>query len=473
MVDGGAHRRELPRGADGWQPSRLQEAAWLELSDALLERLRGRMSLLQPRDERRQLVADALERLCQETNGRFPPLATEAQREEFIRAFLSYDVIETLLEDPAIEDIIINSTNPIFVHRADDGLLKTDRRFRSAAELAVFVKKLIVFAGRSEVDPINDVELFEIRGRVNIIQSPFGPQITIARGKTSPFTILQLIETGMLTDELAAQLWLYVEGLRVRPANLIISGGPGTGKTTLLNALLSFLPWKDRVVIIEDTLELNTAFLENCSRLESCRRVKTPDLVKNSLRMRPERILVGEVRGVEARDLMTTMNLGKYCMGTLHASSARETILRLQNEPMHVPPVLVSLVDVFVILRKLNTEGKIRRVVSELVETSGMEQQMVLLSTVWSYDHAQGELVEGTPSSTYRDRLAVESGRTARQVMDETARRAEILRRMRESGRFPDIAAVTQFCQLYSDQPEEALRQLEKVSDTSQSAGSV
>ena len=460
MQGPGGCRREFPGNGHGRPASRFREPPWLALTDALLERLRGRMSLLQPHEERRQVVADTLERLYQETNGRFPALAAPAQREEFLQAFFSYDVIEGLLEDPAVEDIIINSTNPIFVHRADDGLMKTDRRFESAQALAVFVKKLLFFAGRSEVDPINDVELVEIPGRVNIIQSPFGPQITIARGKTQPFTILQLIDTGMLTNQLAAQLWMYVEGLGVRPANLIISGGPGAGKTTLLNALLSFIPWKDRVVIIEDTLELNTAFLENCSRLESCRRVKTPDLVKNSLRMRPERILVGEVRGVEARDLMTTMNLGKYCMGTLHASSARETILRLQNEPMHVPPVLVSLVDAFVILRKLNTEGRIRRVVSELVETSGMEQQMVLLSTVWSYDRARDEVVEGLPSSTYRDRLATESGQTALQIMEEASRRAEILRCMRESGRFPDIAAVTQFCQLYSDQPEEALRQL-------------
>jgi len=449
----------LDTSAGRW-PHRFRDAQWLELADALLERLRGRMSLLQPRAEREQLVAATLESLYRDCDGRLPQLSTPEVRHDFIQAFLSYDRIEEFLADPTVEDIVINSTNPIFVHRTTEGLMKTDARFETARELTVFVKKLIVFAGRSEVDPINDVELVEIRGRVNIIHSPFGPQITIARGKTQPFTILQLIERGTLTYELAAQLWLYVEGLRVRPANLIISGGPGAGKTTLLNALLSFLPWKDRVVVIEDTLELNTQFIESCARLESCRRVKTPDLVKNSLRMRPERILVGEVRGVEARDLMTAMNLGKYCMGTLHASSARETILRLQNEPMHVPPVLVSLVDVFVILRKLNTGGKIHRVVSELVETAGMEQQIVLLSTVWSYDHQGGELVERAPSSTYRDHLAAESGRTPRQIMDETARRSEVLRRMHSSGRFTDIAAVTQCCQLYSDRPDEALRQL-------------
>ena len=437
---------------------------WLNLTESLLERLRGRMSLIQPADERYQLAASALESLYPQHDGRFPVLETEEERRAFLQHFLTYDLIEDFLADPTVEDIVINSTNPIFLHRTGDGLVRTEKRFATNRAVNLFVKKLIVFAGRSEVDPINDVELCNIRGRVNIIESPFGPQITITRGKEQPFTILELIERDMMTCDLAAQLWLYVEGLRVRPANVIISGGPGAGKTTLLNAMLSFIPWKDRVVIIEDTLELNTTFLENCSRLESCRRVKTPDLVKNSLRMRPERILVGEVRGIEARDLMTTMNLGKYCMGTLHASSARETILRMQNEPMNVPPVLVSLVDVFIILRKLNHNGQIIRVVSELVETAGMEQQMVLLSPIWSYDHERRRIIQTSPSSSYRDHLATESGQTPLQIMEETARRAKVLELMQRSGQFPDIAAVTKFCQLYSENPEAALGQLSSSS---------
>src|SRR3989338_6611742 len=102
------------------------------------------------------------------------------------------------------------------------------------------------------------LELVGIRGRENIIQCPLGPQIKITRGKPKPLPILQLIEQGSLSDEIAAQLWTYVEGLRVRPANLLIAGGPGAGKTTLLNALLSFIPSLERVVTIEDTLELNT-----------------------------------------------------------------------------------------------------------------------------------------------------------------------------------------------------------------------
>ena len=176
--------------------------------------------------------------------------------------------------------------------------------------------------------------------------------------------------------------------------------------------------------------------------------------------MRPERILVGEVRGAEANDLMTTMNLGKYCMGTIHASTARETVLRLQHEPMNVPPVLVALIDVFLILRKMNTAGQVHRVVSELVETAGMEREVVLLSPIWSYDNIARKTVESCPSSIYRDKLAAESGRSAKEIMEETALRAKVLTAMQDSGRFPDIAAVTAFCQRYSDNPASAMAEL-------------
>ncbi len=442
-------------------PHQFDGLQWLELTDALLDCLRGRMNLIQPQAERDELAASALRQLYQEdAHAQLPRFTDEAHQHAFLQQFLSYDLIEEFLADPAVEDIMINSTDDIFLHTTGGGLVKTTRRFSSNAALAVFIKKLIIFGGRSEIEHINDVELADVRGRVNIVASPFGPQITITRGKPQPLTILQLIESRMLHYELAAQLWMFVEGLRVRPANLIISGGPGTGKTTLLNALLSFIPGRERVVIIEDTLELNTHFLENCSRLESSRRADMMALVKNSLRMRPDRILVGEVRGAEARDLMTAINLGKYCMSTLHASSARETLLRIQNEPMNVPPVLVSLVDIFVILRKQNIRGSILRIVDEVVETSGMEQKVVLLSSVWTFDHARQQIVESPTGSVYRDRLAAVSGRTAVQIMDEGKRRAAVLKAMTRSGRFLTIDAVTQFCQLYSQNPDEAIRTL-------------
>ncbi len=200
-----------------------------------------------------------------------------------------------------------------------------------------FIQKLLVFAGRKSYHKIANLELANLAGRVNIIDSPLGVQLTITKAKMDPLSIIDLIRRGTMSYEAAGQLWLYLEGLSIRPANIIISGGPGTGKTTLLNALLSFIPEKDRLVVIEDTMELNTFMEDSCSRLETDDELNLSDLVKNSLRMRPERIIVGEVRGAEARDMITAVNIGKYCMGTIHALSARETITRLHNEPMNVP----------------------------------------------------------------------------------------------------------------------------------------
>jgi flagellar protein FlaI len=268
-----------------------------------------------------------------------------------------------------------------------------------------------------------------------------------------------LIENGTLNAEIAAQFWMYVEGLGVKPANIIISGGPGAGKSTLLNALFSFIPVQDRIVVIEDTLELNTELEENCSRLESDEDTSMEDLVKNSLRMRPDRIIVGEVRGREAQDLMTAMNIGKYCMGTLHASTARETVIRLENEPMNAPEVLVSLVDVFVIMRRYNLRGKITRVVGELVETAGMGDQIILLSTLWTYDLATSTFKEALTSSAYRDRLVQVSGKTASEIMAEIQVRANILKLLFKKG-IKEIRDVTNFCRKYSANPQEAIAEL-------------
>ena len=449
-------------GENGFDASWLNPK-WQALSNALLDALQGRLNVIQTLEERQRLVAEGLQEvLPRDKNQQFPDLSDPSVRQAFIRAFLSYDRIEIFLNDPAVEDIMINATGPIFVHKAGLGLVRTDERFETSGELDLFVKKLLVFGGRSRLEPLNDLELADIRGRVNITQSPFGPQVTVTRSRPSPFTILQLIEQQELSYDLAAQLWVYVEGMRVRPANIIIAGGPGAGKTTLLNAILSFIPARDRLVAIEDTLELNTNFLENCSRLESTSRANMAALVVNSLRMRPDRIIVGEVRGAEARDLMTAMNLGKYCMGTLHASIAKETVLRLQNEPMNVPSALINLVDVIICIKKVNKAGKICRVIGELAETAGLEKGIVLLSMVWSYDQASQDVVEGTPSSVFRDKIATESGMTSAQVMEETSRRSWVLRMMHASGQYKDMQSATRFFQLYSDDSEKALQELKQ-----------
>jgi len=140
-----------------------------------------------------------------------------------------------------------------------------------------------------------------MRGRANIVYSPLGPEITIAKTRAQPLSIIDLMNNRSLPAEIAALLWLYIEGLGVRPANIMIAGGPGSGKTTLLNALLSFISADQHIVLIEDGFELMTGWIKDISRLESAEGLSLADLVKNSLRMRPERIIIGETGGRKPR----------------------------------------------------------------------------------------------------------------------------------------------------------------------------
>ena len=432
----------------------------IAIENEILDKLAGKIFLLQDLTNKREVIFQVfLEVYNSPACQRFVEKCKGLDLENFFNEFLSYGIIEEFLKDPEVEDIMINYLSPIYLHKTRLGMVTTDKKFNSREELDLFVKKLIIFSGRKNISKINNVELAEIKGRANIAYSPFGPQITITRAKEKPLSIVELIKNGTLNLALAAQLWLYIEGLNVKPANIIISGGPGAGKTTLLNALFSFIPARERIVVIEDTLELNTDLEENCSRLESDDETTIADLVKNSLRMRPDRIIVGEVRGKEAQDLMTAMNIGKYCMGTLHASTPRETVMRLESEPMNVPSVLVNLVDVFIVVRRYKTDGKIKRVVGEVSETAGMERNIVLLGSLWHYEFSQQEFIEAGGVGTYRDEIAQISGRSPKDIIAELKIRCKVLEVLLERN-ITGMAEVTAFCRKYVSDPKSVITEL-------------
>jgi len=442
----------------------IDRARIILLENLLIDQLWGRIALMQPLNEKEELIEIAFAKIRDGEQGRnfkeaFDELKDEEKKREFIANFLSYGIIEDLLCDVLVEDIIINATNTIFVHHAEKGLIATPKRFSDLMELDLFIKKIILFSGRVEKKKIANLELANLEGRVNIAESPFGPQITITKTKVDPLSIIDLIKRGSLTYEIAAQLWLYIEGMSIKPANIILAGGPGTGKTTLLNALFSFIPKKERLVVIEDTLELNTFHEDSCSRLESDEETSLSDLVKNTLRMRPERIIVGEVRGEEAADLVTAANVGKYCMGTIHALTAREAILRLENEPMNVPEILVNLIDVFIVLKRFHVKDKIYRIVDEVSETGGMEQKTVLLSTIFKFDYEKRSFETISPSTIYRDKLAKTSGLSPKEIMDEVYVRAEALKTLADKG-VTAINEITMFCHAYNEDPVKALKSL-------------
>ncbi len=436
------------------------DAERIEIENMMLDSLAGKILLLQDPTRKKEFIFEVfLEVYNSAECKKFLRKYKDLNVDTFFEEFLSYGIIEEFLTDPDVEDIMINFLSPIYIHKTQQGMVKTDKRFTSQEELDLFIKKLVVFSGRKTIHKINNVELSEVKGRVNIVYSPFGPQITVTRAKEKPLNILDLIKSGTLTPELAAQFWLYVEGLGIKPANIIISGGPGTGKTTLLNALFNFMPPNQRVVVIEDTLELNTDLEENCSRLESDEQISLADLVKNSLRMRPDRVIVGEVRGREAQDLMTAMNIGKYCMGTLHASTARETIMRLENEPMNVSEVLINLVDVIVIMRRYSMDGSTKRVIGELIETAGMEEKKVLISALWYYDIPRHDFIETAISSIYRDRLAAVSGKSPMEVMQEIKVRTRIIKALVDA-QILDSYKLTEIFRRYCVDPRSVLAQL-------------
>ncbi len=436
----------------------------VKLQLILVERMLGKLRVLQSHKERVETLDQALrEFFLSGQSAEFEAEKTELSdpptRENFIKEFLSYDILENFMGDFDVEDIIINALNPIYIHHSQQGLVSTGKQFQSRDELDLFIKKLVLFSGRMSLDKIMNIELPNLEGRVNCVQSPFGPQLTITKAKMSPLSILDLIRQKSLSFEVAGQLWVYLEGMSIRPANMIIAGGPGVGKTTLLNALFSFIPASHRMVVIEDTLELNTEFDESCSRLESGEDFTLAELVKNSLRMRPERVVIGEVRGEEARDMMTAANIGKYCIGTVHALTAREAIIRLQNEPMNIPDDLVRLIDVFVVLKRYHTEKQLFRVVDEVSETGGMEQEKVLLSQVYKYDYETHVLKPMASSTVFRDRLAQQAGLLPKDIILEVQLRAFLLEQLTERG-MTTLREVTSFCRLYSKNPDMAVNNL-------------
>ena len=431
----------------------------MDLEGLLLEKLKGHLRLLQDSKEREDISLAALESiLAGDTARKFSSeLVSDAERRKFILKFLSYGIIEPFLCDVNVEDIVIHGLDPIFIHHSERGFVRTDACFNHERELDIFIKKLTVFGGKEQIKRIADLELADLGGRANIITSPFGAQITITKAKPEPLSVIDLIEAKSLSYEVAAQLWLYIDGMSVKPANILIAGGPGTGKTTLLNSLFSFFPEKDHLVIIEDTLELNTLEMEGISRLESDEELSLADLIKNSLRMRPERIIVGEVRGAEARDMMTAMNVGKYCMCTIHALTSREAIIRLQSDPMNLPAQLVGLIDAFVVLRRFHVDGRLFRVVDEISETGGMEQSKILLSPVYKYNYEKHNFSMLSPSTIYRDKLARELGITPRDIINETILRAVTLKQVHERGVHTQLD-VTTFCRAYRNDPTAAMK---------------
>jgi flagellar protein FlaI len=341
-----------------------------------------------------------------------------------------------------LEEIMVVGRNlPVFVYHRDRGMIKTDVVL-AEDEIRDIIEKIAQYAGRAvgPENPLLDARLPD-GSRVNATLqsvSPKGSSITIRRFKSTPLNILDLMKFETIDLGLTAFLWLCVDGLGVKPANILIVGGTACGKTTTLNALSGFIPESQRIVSIEDTQELSLEH-ENWVPLETKppspgaeNEVTMDDLLKNALRMRPDRILVGEVRGKEALTLFSAMNTGHDgCMATIHANSCREALTRIQSHPMSVPEMMIPALDLIIAQKRYTKGQKFFRRIFEVTEVAGREGDNILMNTLFSYDIKTDRLNTNIMNGRIIQELSTLSGFSVKELDEEMSRREVILDTMR------------------------------------------
>ncbi|GGI44786.1 pilus assembly protein CpaF [Agromyces flavus] len=320
---------------------------------------------------------------------------------------LGYGPLESLLEDPTVSEIMVNRFDQLYVER-QGRLMETPHRFTGEPQLRRVIERIVSRVGRriDESSPLVDARL-EDGSRVNAIIPPLavnGSSLTIRKFAGTPYTVEDLVQFGTLTREVATVLDAAVRA----KLNILVSGGTGTGKTTLLNVLSAFIPTDERIITIEDAVELQLQ-QEHVVRLESRPpniegrgEITIRDLVRNSLRMRPDRIVVGEVRGAESLDMLQAMNTGhEGSISTLHANSPRDAISRMETlvlmAGMDLPlrairEQISSAIDLIVQITR-HKDG-VRRV-TQVTEVHGMEGDIITLQDAFSFDYSAGYDEEG------------------------------------------------------------------------------
>ncbi|MBN1941504.1 MAG: CpaF family protein [Candidatus Diapherotrites archaeon] len=384
---------------------------------------------------------------------------------------VGFNSISELMRDPDLEEIMVNGWNKkIFVFHKQYGICETNIVAGQGGFLQNLLERIAATANRqfNEQKPLLDARLPD-GSRVNATTdyvTPAGPSLTIRKFSKMPISIINMICKNTLTSEVAAFLWTMTEGLNISPRNILITGGAGSGKTTLLNVLGFFIRKHDRILSIEDTLELNLGERQNWVQMEArpkfrdTEAVTMDELLRNSLRMRPDRIIVGEVRGEEAQTLFVAMDTGhEGILGTLHSNSARELLLRLKSPPMSVPDQMLPLLDFVVVMQRTydKSEGIMRRI-KHIAEISRMDDK-VLLSNVFEYN-AKKDTIEKTdvPSHGF-ERLAELAGLSKRELKREIVVRQHILDWLQEEG-IDSNEEVERIIQQYYYDPESVLKQV-------------
>ena len=335
-------------------------------------------------------------------------------RKELFDSLRRLDILQIFVDDSSVTEIMINGLDHIFVER-DGQLQELDRAFDSMEKLQDVIQQIVAGCNRvvNEASPIVDARLSN-GARVNIVMSPIalnGPIITIRRFPDKPITMQKLIAMETISPEAADFLKTLVKA----GYNIFVSGGTGSGKTTFLNVLSGFIPPEQRIITIEDSAELQLQGIPNLVRLETrngnaegCREIGIRELIRSSLRMRPDRIIVGEVRGAEAIDMLQCMNTGHDgSMSTGHANSAADMLSRLENMvlmgmDLPLPAIrsqIASAVDVMVHVARMRDKT---RKITAIEEVDRFENGEIILNPLFAFRETK------CPESRIGDRRKVE-----------------------------------------------------------------
>ncbi len=370
--------------------------------DALKKRLKEKLAerIDYSRENSDEEIRELIDEILEQERREYPMSLAQRQRlgRELFYAFRKLDVLQEMIDDKAVTEIMVNGPDNIYIERNGE-LTKSTLHFESKEKLSDVIQQIVAGCNRvvNEASPIVDARLKD-GSRVNVVLSPIalnGPIVTIRRFPEKPITMQDLISFGSVTKEVCDWLGRLVKA----KYNIFISGGTGSGKTTFLNALSDYIPADERIITIEDSAELQITSIPNLVRMETrnanvegCREITIRDLIKTSLRMRPDRIIVGEVRGGEAFDMMQCLNTGHDgSMSTGHANSSKDMLNRLENMilmGMEIPLAAIrqqiaSGIDIIIHLGRLRDKS---RKVLEITEILGYEDEQIALKTLYRYE---------------------------------------------------------------------------------------
>ena len=326
-----------------------------------------------------------------------------------------FGILDMILDDDTITEVMINGPDNIFIEKSGR-LTKLDQRFESERKLEDIIQRIVGLSGRevNQANPIVDTRLPD-GSRVNVVLPPIalcGPTVTIRKFSKEPMTIEKLIAYGSITQDIADKLELLVKA----KYNIFICGGTGSGKTTFLNALSNYIPGDERVITIEDSAELQITRIDNLVSLETRNanaagvgEVTIRDLIRSSLRMRPERIVVGECRGGEALDMLQAMNTGHDgSLSTGHANSTRDMLSRLETMVLQgaaglpleaIKQQIASAVDIIIHLSRLRDKS---RKTMEITEVVGMKDGEIELNPLYKFEEDENSTLRKVSGSLKR-----------------------------------------------------------------------